>query len=107
MNLKTTHHRNSHCPVSCSLEVIGDSWSLLIIRDILYFGKRTYGEFISSPERIARNILASRLVQLEQRGILIKKTHPTDGLKDMYVLTEKGFDLIPLILDIAEWGAKY
>ena len=107
MNMKNMHHRRSLCPISFSLEMVGDLWSLLIVRDIIYFGRKTYGEFLSSDEGIARNILATRLVQLEQKGILLKKPHPTDGRKDVYELTEKGLDLIPILLDMSEWGAKY
>ena len=107
MNMKAMHQRRSLCPISFSLEMVGDLWSLLIVRDIIYFGRKTYGEFLSSDEGIARNILATRLVQLEQKGILLKKPHPTDGRKDVYELTEKGLDLIPILLDMAEWGAKH
>ena len=107
MNMKTLQQRRSLCPISFSLEMVGDLWSLLIIRDIIYFGRKTYGEFLSSDEGIARNILATRLAQLEHKGILIKKPHPTDGRKDVYDLTEKGLDLIPILLDMSEWGAKH
>ncbi len=107
MNIKKIHHRRSLCSISFSLEMIGDLWSLLIVRDIIYFGKKTYGDLLSSGEGIARNILATRLVQLRQKGILTRKPHPTDGRKDVYELTEKGLDLIPLLLDMAAWGAKH
>jgi DNA-binding HxlR family transcriptional regulator len=82
-------------------------WSLLIIRDIVYFGKKTYGEFLESDEHIATNILADRLVHLEEKGVLVKKPHPTDKRKEVYGLTEKGLDLIPILLDLANWGAKH
>ncbi|MCM3291027.1 helix-turn-helix transcriptional regulator [Paenibacillus sp. MER 180] len=97
----------SHCPINFSLEAFGDHWSLLIIRDILYFGKNTYGEFIESEERISSNILASRLAHLELKGILIKKPHATDKRKEVYILSDKGLDLIPILLDLADWGAQY
>ena len=97
----------SNCPINFSLEAFGDNWSLLIIRDIVYFGKNTYGEFIESDERISSNILASRLAQLELKGILIKKPHATDKRKEVYYLTDKGLDLIPLLLELADWGAQY
>lgn len=71
--------------------MVGDLWSLLIVRDMNFFGRNTYGEFLSSDEGIARNILATRFVQLEQKGVLIKKPHPTDGRKDVYELTEKAW----------------
>ena len=87
-------NRRSDCPINFSLETFGDMWSLLIIRDIVYFGKRTYGEFRSSEEGIATNILGSRLAHLVQQGILVKRPYDTDRRKDEYALTEKGLDLI-------------
>lgn len=74
---------------------------------MVYFGKNTYGEFIGSEEGIARNILASRLVQLVENGIIIKTPHPDDKRKDIYKLTEKGLGLIPILLDMADWGGQY
>ncbi len=100
-----TQPLRSACPINYSLETIGDGWSLLIVRDIVYFGKKTYGEFIAAGEGIARNILANRLARLEQNGILTKTPHPKDGRKDIYGLTERGLDLISLLLDMADWGA--
>lgn len=97
----------SHCPINFSLESFGDTWSLLIVRDIIYYGKNTYGEFLSSEEKISSNILANRLLQLQEKGILIKKTHPILKRKEVYELTEKGLDLIPVILTLAGWGAKH
>jgi DNA-binding HxlR family transcriptional regulator len=97
----------SHCPVNFGLEVYGDKWSLLIVRDIVFWGKKTYGEFLKSEEGFSTNILASRLLFLEEAGILNKTPHPVDKRRDFYGLTEKGIDLIPLILEIAVWSAKY
>lgn len=97
----------SHCPINFSLETFGDTWSLLIVRDIVYFGKKTYGEFLESEEGISSNILASRLVHLEQKGILIKKPHESDKRKEIYLLSEKGLDVIPILLEMAGWGANY
>ena len=82
-------------------------WSLLIVRDIVYFGKKTYGEFLESEEGIATNILATRLAQMEQKGILVKRPHATDKRKEIYELTEKGLDLIPILLEMANWGARH
>lgn len=96
----------SNCPINYSLELVGDKWSLLIIRDMVYFGKKTYGEFLNSDEGIARNILANRLVQLTEDGIIIKTPHPDDRRKDIYKLTEKGLGLIPILLDMADWGSR-
>ncbi len=97
----------SHCPVNFGLEAFGDRWSLLVLRDIIFRGKKTYGDFLKSEEKIATNILASRLVQLENEGILKKCTHPGDARKDLYLLTEKGLDLIPLIFELILWSKKY
>jgi DNA-binding HxlR family transcriptional regulator len=99
--------RRSHCPINFSLETFGDLWSLLIIRDIVYFGKQSYGEFLASEEGIATNILATRLIQLEEKSILVKKQDPTDKRKDIYSLTNKGLDLIPILLELASWGARH
>lgn len=96
----------SDCPINFSLETFGDAWSLLILRDIAYFGKKTYGEFLDSKEGIARNILAARLVQLKQNGLITKNPHP-DKRKDTYELTDKGLDLIPILFDLAQWGMDH
>ncbi len=97
----------SHCPVNFALEAIGDRWTLLILRDIIFRGKRTYGEFLKSEEGFATNILASRLEHLIQEGILEYEGHETDGRKGVYSLSEKGLDLIPLIFEMVLWSAKY
>ena len=77
----------SHCPVNYGLEAIGDRWALLILRDIIFRGKRTYGEFLKSEEGFATNILASRLEHLLDGGILIREKDESDGRKDVYSLT--------------------
>jgi len=105
--MKHTQHRRSDCPINFALETFGDPWSLLIIRDIVYFGKNTYGEFVASEEGMATNILASRLARLEQAGILMKQPSPFDKRKEEYVLTEKGLDLIPILVEMANWSAQY
>lgn len=97
----------SHCPVNFGLEAFGDRWSLLVLRDIVFRGKRTYGEFLKSEEGIATNILASRLAMLEESGILTKRPDPADARKDRYALTGKGLDLIPVLFEIMLWSAKY
>lgn len=105
--MKKNQQRRSDCPISFALETFGDAWSLLIIRDIVYFGKKTYGEFLDSDEGIATNILASRLAQLEEKGILTKKPSDIDRRKEVYSLTEKGLDLIPILMEISLWSAKH
>lgn len=107
--MKTTCKEDfrSHCSVNYGVEIFGDRWSLLIIRDIVFAGKKTYGEFLKSEEGIATNILASRLAFLEEQGILSRAPSPTDRRKDFYTLTEKGLDLIPILLNIVVWSAKH
>ena len=105
--MKKKQRRRSDCPINFALETFGDTWSLLIIRDMVYFGKKTYGEFLASEEGIATNILASRLVHLEQKGTLVKKPHEADKRKEVYLLTDKGLDLIPILLEIAGWSAQH
>jgi DNA-binding HxlR family transcriptional regulator len=93
--------------MSCALDVLGDKWSLLIVRDILVRGKRTHGDFRQSSERIATNILADRLDHLEREGILRKRPDPDDGRSEIYSLTRKGTDLLPLLLAMTVWSGKY
>lgn len=104
MSEKTTR---SSCPVNFSLELFGDKWSLLIVRDMLFRQLQNYGDFLSSPERISTNILANRLKQLEGNGLIQKFPDPSDGKKYIYLLTEKGEDLLPVLLEMIRWGIKY
>jgi DNA-binding HxlR family transcriptional regulator len=97
----------SHCPVNFGLESLGDKWSLLIVRDIVFFGKKTYGEFLKAEEGIATNILASRLDFLENIKVIKKSPHGEDQRKDIYSLTEKGLDLIPVLFEMVRWSAKH
>ena len=97
----------SHCPVNFALEAFGDRWALLILRDVVFRGKRTYGEFLKSEEGFSTNILASRLEHLIGEGILQREVHEEDGRKDLYSLTDKGLDLIPVIFEMVLWSAKY
>lgn len=99
--------KRSDCPISSSLEIWGDKWSLLIIRDLMLNKECTYGEFLKADERIATNILASRLQHLLENDVIDKKDHPENKLKILYYLTEKGIDLIPIIVEINLWGDKY
>lgn len=107
MNSTSREEVRSHCPVNYGLETFGDRWSLLIVRDIVFAGKKTYGEFLKSEEGFATNILASRLAFLEAQGILSKTPNPDDRRKDFYSLTEKGLDLIPILLSVVAWSAKH
>lgn len=102
---KATHR--SDCPISSALEILGDKWSLLIIRDVMFADKHTYGEFLSSAEKISTNILAARLLSLETDGIIDKLAHPDSRAKVWYQLTPKGIALMPLILEISLWAEKF
>ncbi|WP_318348629.1 winged helix-turn-helix transcriptional regulator [Aquipluma nitroreducens] len=99
--------KRSDCPVSCSLDIWGDKWSLLIVRDLMFSKKCTYGDFLKSGEKIATNILASRLQTLEENGIITKSGHPDSKAKVLYKLTQKGIDLLPLMIEINLWAEKY
>ncbi|BAP30855.1 HxlR family transcriptional regulator [Chryseobacterium sp. StRB126] len=99
--------KRSDCPISCSLEIWGDKWSLLIIRDLMLKKQCTYGDLQKADEKIASNILATRLQNLLENGIIDKKNHPENKLKILYHLTEKGIDLVPIIVEINLWGDKY
>lgn len=97
----------SGCPVSISLESFGDRWSLLIIRDLMVRGFRTFKDFEHSGEGIATNILADRLRKLEANGILSSEAEERDGRRVNYRLTKKGIDLAPVLLDLLVWGARH
>ena len=99
--------KRSDCPISCSLDVIGDKWSLLIIRDVMLRGKLSYSEFLNSEEGIASNILVNRLTILEEEEILLREVAPANKSKYIYSLTQKGADLMPIIIELMDWGAKY
>jgi DNA-binding HxlR family transcriptional regulator len=99
-------HR-SGCPVSRSLEIVGDRWSLLIIRDMMIRGVRNFKEFQQSGEGIASNILADRLRRLKEAGVISSESGETDGRKVNYRLTEKGIDLAPALLELLIWGAHH
>ena len=95
--------RRSPCPIAFALDLFGDRWSLLIVRDIALEGKRYFHEFESAGEGIATNILTDRLKLLVDSGILEKARDPAKGSRRIYRLTEKGLDLLPILLDMIVW----
>ena len=97
----------SSCPISSTLDLLGDRWSLLIIRDIALGGKHFFNEFSASEEGISTNILSDRLRRLEDGGVLLKSADPTDARRSVYTLTEQGLALVPVIVELWVWGAKY
>jgi DNA-binding HxlR family transcriptional regulator len=104
--MKRRQHK-SDCPVHFALETFGDAWTLLIIRDLMFKGRTTYTEFLHADERIATNILADRLVRLERDGIVAKDRDSARPALSRYRLTPKGIDLLPIMLEIIQWSAKY
>lgn len=95
------------CPLNASVEMLGDRWSLLILRDMMVWGFRTYKEFLGSHERIATNVLADRLRKLEEYGIISSKPDPSDGRKLIYALTAKGIDLAPVLAEMVLWASRH
>ena len=97
----------SDCPVNQYLEIFGDKWTLLIIRDLMFVGKRYFRELLSSEEGIASNILTDRLNKLEEAGIIIKTDDPNHKQKNIYTLTKSGIDLMPIIVAMSTWSVKH
>lgn len=95
------------CPIRFLAGIVGDQWSLLIIRDIMFYDKHTYGEFLEAGEGISTNILADRLVRLEHKGILKKSVDPENHKRNLYHLTPMGRDFLPVMLAIMDWSEKH
>ena len=99
--------RRTHCPIAFSLDLFGDRWTLLIVRDLLLKRRSTWVEFLASGEGIASNILADRLARLSGTGVLVAIRDPEDRRGKIYRLTEKGLDLAPVLVEMILWGAKH
>ena len=97
----------SDCPISSALDLFGDKWSLLIIRDLVYFGERTFKDFSNADEKISSARLSDRLSKLDNLDLLKKTKHPTNKKVFIYSLTEKGMDLFPVIAEYVRWSYKY
>ncbi len=104
---KPAASRRSGCPLNASVEMLGDRWSLLVIRDMMLLGYRTFKQFLYSHERIATNVLADRLRRLESYGIISSLPDPADGRKRIYSLTPKGIDLVPVLTEMVLWAAAH
>ena len=94
----------SSCPISSSLDIFGDKWTLLILRDMMFAGKSRFREFQASAEGVATNILSARLSMLESRGLIFKRADPADGRAQLYFLTELGISLVPVMVELTLWG---
>ena len=99
--------QRSHCPISTALDILGDKWSLLVIRDLLFFGKQSFSELKASEEKIATNILSKRLEALVAEELVVVQPHLVDKRKKHYRLTQKGRDLLPAMLEIMVWSDTY
>jgi DNA-binding HxlR family transcriptional regulator len=99
--------RKSDCPIHFGLELFGDKWTLLIIRDLMFKGKHYFGDFINSEEKIATNVLSDRLALLEKEGIIAMFKDENHKQRIVYKLTAKGIDLMPVLVEIIMWSAKY
>ena len=99
--------RRSPCPISFSLDLLGDRWTLLILRDMILGSGRHFRDFVDSEEGIATNILADRLERLERNGIVRRMPDPNDRRRHVYLPTERGLDLIPVLLELIVWGGKH
>jgi DNA-binding HxlR family transcriptional regulator len=97
----------SYCPINLSLEIFGDTWTLLVLRDLMFAGKRHFRELLQSDEHISSNILADRLARLVAQGLLTKSDDPTHKQKAIYSLTEKSIALLPIVVQIGAWGSRW
>ncbi len=97
----------SSCPIATTLDIVGDKWSLLILRDMVFQGACHFGTFLASEERIASNVLAERLARLVRHGLLTGAPDPDDRRKIRYILTEKGWAIVPTMLEMVVWAAEH
>lgn len=97
----------STCPISTALEFVGDRWTLLVVRDLMFAGKRHFREFLQSEEGISTNVLADRLASLVDAGIVTRGGDPTHAQKAVYSLTDKGVDLLPVLVAMSAWTQKH
>jgi len=97
----------SNCPINFAVETFGDKWTLLVLRDLMFKGKRHYSDFLASDEKVSTNILADRLQKLETKGVISKSNDPANASKFIYSLTEKGLALLPAMIEVTAWSAQF
>lgn len=97
----------SPCPIAGALDILGDRWTLLVMRDILFYDKRRYGDFLASPEGIASNILAERLARLEAAGLVERKRYAERPPREEYHPTARGRDIEPVLRELITWGKRH
>ncbi|MBE9463796.1 helix-turn-helix transcriptional regulator [Dyadobacter sp. UP-52] len=102
-----TIERRSTCPINYSVEIFGDKWMLLILRDLMFNGKNSFLEFRASQEKISSAVLTEKLNTLLNEGIVSKVTSPKNASKFLYLLTDKGIELVPVMMEILNWGSSH
>lgn len=107
MTKRSPPARRSDCPVNVCLEIFGDRWSLLIVRDLLFKSQHEFKDYLGAKEGIATNVLSDRLRRLEENGIVTRTPHSSDGRRVDYRLTEKGLDLLPALIEMTLWATKH
>lgn len=101
---KVEHCQNSKCPVACTLDIVGDHWTLLVIRELMFMGHHQYKDMLTMPEAISSNILSDRLKRLEENCIITSAYRPDNKRDKLYYLTEKGKGLVYVMIEIARWA---
>ena len=99
--------RRSQCPIACALDLIGDRWTLIVLRDLIFVRKRHFQELLEGHEGIATNILASRLKMLEAAGLITRRSDRAEARRVIYAPTEKALDLLPVLIELTSWSMKY
>jgi len=97
----------SLCPIAGALDIVGDAWTLLVLRDLLFYDKHRFADFLASPERISTNILTERLKRLERCGLVERRRYQQHPPRDEYHLTASGYDLLPVLRELIKWGKQH
>jgi DNA-binding HxlR family transcriptional regulator len=97
----------SRCPIAGALDILGDTWTLLVLRDLLFYDKHRFGDFLGSPEAISTNILTERLTRLERCGLIERRRYQRRPPRDEYFLTARGHDLLPVLRELIAWGQRH
>lgn len=107
MVAKTEHRTRTGCPIACSLDILGDHWTLLIIRNLMFLGLHEYKDMLKTEEKISSSILSDRLKKLDLDGLIASVPHPDSRRRKLYYLTPMGKDLLPLMVDLVLWANTY
>jgi DNA-binding HxlR family transcriptional regulator len=105
MSTMSAHRERSRCPIAFSLDVVGDRWTLLVLRDIALLGRRYFGDFLAASERISSKTLTDRLQRLERAKLIVRVPDPADQRRARYFLTDDGLDFLPVLIEMAIWGS--